>query len=424
MLSEANSRLLCDVTDGTAMSNAFRRFWMPVMRGPRLEAGGDPVKFMIAGRSYVAFRGANGEIAVFDERCPHRGCSLELAHARDDSLICIFHGWKFHVSGRCVETPNEPDPDFPGRVPLRGYPVREAGGAVWAYLGEGAAPQFPDLIFNRLSSDRVYSRMAICDYNWLSGLEAILDPSHVGLLHRNWLEQGPKQGYSADINLMGRSLAPALDFEDTPYGFRYAALREMADGSTYMRVSECIMPNGVFIANSRATRRLFICSVPIDTYRSIQWYFWHSPDEPMPQVDRAYAVGGTDPDDDNMYQSLKGKPRWGQDRAAMRRGENFTGFYDIQFEDFVTGEAQGAWPDRRREFLGTADRAIMYARRYILDRLKSAGGDGDALAPAAECDYAAIQAVASTVPNGTDWREIVRDLTGERARRYGEADAQ
>lgn len=423
MLSEAKSRLLCDVSPGTQMWKTFRKFWLPVMRTARLEAGGFPVKFTILCEHFVAFRARNGDIAVFNEKCPHRGCSLELAHPKDDSLTCFFHGWKFHVSGKCIETPNEADPGFPARVPLKSYPSKDAGGVLWVYFGEGEPPAFPDLIFTRLPAEHVYPRMAVCEFNWLTGLEAILDPSHVTLLHRDWVGAVPNQDAkpSPDIIKMSSNAAPTIEFEETDYGFRYAANRILPDGATYVRVSEFVAPSGVFIATTEPDRKFMIASIPIDNYRSIQWYFWYSPDRPMPDHVRAFARGGTDPDDDNFYNSLKGQPYWGQDRRAIRAGKSTSGFYDIMFEDFVAGEAQGAWPDRTKEFLGSADMAIMKARRYLLTHVPEAGEPTLGHRPGV--NYAALQALAVTLPSGQDWKGAADVATKSRATKLAKENA-
>jgi phthalate 4,5-dioxygenase len=415
MLSEEKSKLLCDISPGAPMGEAMARFWLPVMRGARLEAGGFAIKFKLLCRDFVAFRGKSGEVAIFDERCPHRGCSLEIAHAQDDSLVCFFHGWKFHVSGKCIETPNESDPTFPSRVPLKAYPTHESAGIIWGYFGGGAPPPFPDLIFNHLPAEHVYPRVAVANYNWLTGLEAILDPAHVTLLHRDWVGAVPNKAAnpSQDIEAMRNDAAPSIDFETTDYGFRYSASRSTGHGGTYLRVSEYVAPSGVMIPTTEPERRLMIISVPIDNYWSNQWYIWYSLDGPMPEHVRAYARGGTDSDDDDFYASLRGKPFYGQDRRAIRAGKSTTGLYDIMFEDFVAGEAQGAWPDRTKEFLGQADMAIMKARRYLLDQVSSSEQRQWAHGPNVE--YASIQSLATQVQESVDWRQIADQARAKRA---------
>jgi phthalate 4,5-dioxygenase len=420
MLSATNNDLLCNVSPGRPMHNAFKQVWLPVMRTDKLEAGGAPVKFMILSEDYVAFRAEDGRVGVFAEKCPHRGCSLALAQNKDCALTCIFHGWKFDVSGQCVETPNVQNPDFPAKVPLKYYPSREAGDALWVYFGEGETPQFPDLIFNRLKPEQILSRAAICHYNWLTGLEAILDPSHVGLLHQNWLNEAPNQGYSADINLMGKSTPPALDIEPTGYGFRYSAIRTTPADTQYIRVTEHISPNGCFIANSKSTRKLFIISVPIDNEHSIQWYFWHNPLGPLTEEDRLYALGATDADHSNFYQTPKQKPSWGQDREAMKNGTSFTGFTDIMFEDFIAGESQGAIIDRTKEFPVPADKAIMWARRFMLDKLKrQEEGQADIFRHTNDFKYGALQSITAETDSNADWKQVTDQRTAARTKNLG-----
>lgn len=292
--------------------------------------------------------------------------------------------------------------------------MKEAGGAVWVYFGEGQAPELPDLIFNLLVDDQLCSRRAVCDYNWLTGLEAILDPSHLGILHSSWIQKAPDSSSSVDLGAAGANLAPTLECEETDHGFRYVTLRSMGDGSSYIRVSEIVAPNGVFIATTDPGRKLFIMSVPIDNYTSMQWYFRHSPDGPMPESDRSWAIGRSDLDDNDFYQTPKTQPRWGQDREAMRRGESFTGFTDIMFEDFIVGESQGAWPDRTKEFLGTADKAIHFARQYLLERLKS---DVPPL-PKPGTPLYHLQALAARIPGDEDWRRVTETEQAARAERY------
>ena len=416
----ADAELLTDVAPGTPMHVNFKRYWLPVMRSDALEADGAPVRFTMLCEDYVAFRATDGRVGVFDPQCPHRQSSLVLANNRDCALTCLFHGWKFHVSGKCLETPNEPDPDFPRRVKINHYPVREAAGVLWVYFGAGRPPRFSDFVFNRVDDNQVLSRAAICHYNWLTGLEAILDPSHVGLLHRNWTDQAPKQGFSGDIQKMSKSLVAEIECERTDWGFRYAAIRDMPDGSRYVRVTEHVSPSLCFIANSLATRKLAIMSVPIDCEWSTQWYFWHSPDEPLPETDRRYAIGDTHPDHGNFYQGLRDRPNWGQDRESMKQGTNFTGFHDIMYEDLVVGEAQGAVPDRSKEHLCTADRAIVFARRNLLRQLREPDGGGEEGTSAANgFDYGALQAIVCKIGDGEDWRQAADQRMAGRAARLG-----
>ena len=51
---------------------------------------------------------APGRIGLLDERCAHRCASLFLGRNEHDGLRCVFHGWKYDVTGQCVDQMNEP----------------------------------------------------------------------------------------------------------------------------------------------------------------------------------------------------------------------------------------------------------------------------------------------------------------------------
>ncbi len=43
-----------------------------------------------------------------DEFCAHRGVSLWFGRNEENGLRCSYHGWKYDVTGQCVEVPSEP----------------------------------------------------------------------------------------------------------------------------------------------------------------------------------------------------------------------------------------------------------------------------------------------------------------------------
>ena len=90
----------------------------------------------LLGERLVAFRDSDGQVGLLDEACPHRGASLALGRNEEGGLRCIYHGWQFERTGRCLDTPTEPvGSTFAQRVRAVAYPVQEAAGIVWAYLG-------------------------------------------------------------------------------------------------------------------------------------------------------------------------------------------------------------------------------------------------------------------------------------------------
>src|SRR5580765_5097523 len=109
MLSLEDNQLLTRVGPGTPMGTLMRRFWLPVLLARELPAADcDPVRVQILGERLVAFRDSDGVVGLLAENCPHRGASLFFGRNEEAGLRCVYHGWKFDVSGGCVDMPNEP----------------------------------------------------------------------------------------------------------------------------------------------------------------------------------------------------------------------------------------------------------------------------------------------------------------------------
>ena len=71
---------------------------------------GDPLRLMLLGEGADRLFGTppGGWASHEDHRCPHRCASLFLARNEDNGIRCVYHGWKFDVTGACVEMPNVP----------------------------------------------------------------------------------------------------------------------------------------------------------------------------------------------------------------------------------------------------------------------------------------------------------------------------
>ena len=114
-----------------------------------------------------------------------------------------------------------------------------------------------------------------------------------------------------------------MEFEDTGWGFRFAAIRELPENRRYVRITEYVAPASAFVSSMNLTRKIFILTVPVDNNHSVQWFFWYNPLGPITDEVRSYVLGNSDPDDSDMFKSAKALPMWGQDRQAMKTGKNF-----------------------------------------------------------------------------------------------------
>jgi phenylpropionate dioxygenase-like ring-hydroxylating dioxygenase large terminal subunit len=367
MLSEEQNRLLTEVEGDAPMGRLMREnYWIPCARSESLIADGAPQRIRLLGRNYVAFRATDGRIGMFDEACPHRGVSLVLARNEDCALRCIFHSWKIHVSGKVVEVPSEGlrSATVAEKMKVNHYPTFEGGGLLWAWLGEGAPPARPPLPFIDLPADRVWVSRTISQCNWLQGLEGTLDSVHVGTLHQSWIAKAG-QGTSIALALDSH---PRYEVAETSYGLSAAALRKLADGRQYLRVTEYVMPFTSLVPRLNGDREgsLFM-TVPIDDgSHMLFWGLWN--EDAAHEREKETSLASEGARDMDNYASLSGGAAnaWGQDRAAMAAG-HFTGFDDCLLqEDIAVQVSMGRIVDRTREQLCSSDVAIGRARRRLL----------------------------------------------------------
>lgn len=85
----------------------------------------------VDGCDVVVWRAADGTIAAWNNRCPHRGMALSHGFVRGNTLACLYHGWHYKTSGVCSYIPAHPDLKPPATIQATQYGVAEAGGVIW-----------------------------------------------------------------------------------------------------------------------------------------------------------------------------------------------------------------------------------------------------------------------------------------------------
>ena len=86
----------------------------------------------------------------------------------------------------------------------------------------------------------------------------------------------------------------------------------------------------------------------------------------------------------------------------MQRAETFTGIEGIHTQDHAIQESMGPVVDRSREHLGPADKAIIAARRVLLDAVRTVQAGGDP--PGLGSSYYSLRAIEQVLPRDADWR--------------------
>lgn len=416
MLSATDNEMMCRVGPDTAMGKVMRHYWMPFMLSSELpEAGGDPVHIELLNENLVAFRDETGQIGLLEEMCPHRGASLAVGRVETCGIRCLYHGWLFAADGTVLETPNVVDDRFKTRVKATSYPVREAGGLAWTYLGDPEAiPAFPDFPALSAPKEMVVSALGIFGCNYVQALEGLYDSSHLSILHQSQLRSNDELDipFAKNTNHMQFDSRPRIDAEETSFGFHYGAIRDVAD-NTEINVSAFIVPFYVLNPND-----IVIFTVPMTdektafftmAYDGVRKYG----EEPL----RSQQLKATGFDKESLEafgmtrktHLTNARPMrengYRQDREMMRNG-HFTGMPSLTPEDLLMCVSGGGLRDRRKEHLSASDMAIVKLYQVLLKSAKNVAAGGKPIGFGRS--FEKVRGRRVTMPHD-DWRSLVPD---------------
>ncbi len=420
MLTAEENDLLCRVEGDAPMGQLMRRHWVPACLSEEVaERDGAPLRVRLLGEDLVVFRDSEGRIGVLDEYCPHRRVSLALGRNEECGLRCLYHGWKFDVSGNVLEMTSEPgNSGFARKVRHTAYPAREAAGFVWAYMGPAAEmPEFEPPAFAPAPDVRVSTLKIKVKANWAQITEGQIDSAHSSSLHSSDMVPARVDSAKAtDTNWLRPSTdkAPRLEVQRTSFGFRYAAIRRpIANAAThqYVRTTVYVAPFTSLIPPNNI-HNVATVLVPMDDANTYFYFIaWNGPDKPG--IDQEtwrnfnHAQPGIDIDADFTNRRTR-ENDFLQDRNAMKLG-SFTGIAGIPNQDIAMWETMGRTgiSDRTKERLGASDIAVIQFRRIMVEAARRMAAGGPALGRTEpHLPHVRISSFEGVVPKTTDWRTL------------------
>ncbi|WP_043111831.1 aromatic ring-hydroxylating dioxygenase subunit alpha [Solimonas flava] len=382
-MNREDNELITRIGPGSAAGAVLRQYWQPAALVDELD-GPRPVRpVTLLGESLVLFRDEQGRYGLVDRRCSHRGADLCYGRLENGGLRCPFHGWLFDVDGHCLEQPAEPEGStLHERIRHRAYPCVERGGIIFAYLGEGEPPAFPDFDCFRAPDSHTFAFKGQWDCNWLQALEIGIDPAHASYLHRFFEDEDPRDSYGKQFRASAADTAipltqvlrdyarPEIRTEPTGYGLRIVTTRRLPQEQTHYRITNLVFPNAIAIPMS-GDMTITQWHVPIDDTHCFWYSIFTSFDAP---VDRAKMRAQrlerhTLPD----YRPTAGRDNdWGYSPDEQAT-QTYTGMgMDINVHDQWAVESQGAIQDRTIEHLGRTDVAIIANRRLLRAAIQAA----------------------------------------------------
>jgi phthalate 4,5-dioxygenase oxygenase subunit len=412
MLSREDNELLCRVGRGTPMGDLLRQYWMPCLPSSALPVpDGPPKKVRLLGENLVIFRDTRGDVGLLPANCPHRGASLFFGRNEECGLRCPYHGWKYDVTGRCVDMPNEPEEStFKDKIRAQAYPCRDVNGVIWTYMGSREVPPLPPAFeISTLPAEQVYPPlMMLEECNWVQALEGDIDSSHIDFVH------GKLRAESKQRGTYHRDKRPRLEVLATDYGACYSARRRWdVDGLHWHRITQFIMPFFSMIAASDPQIVQARAWVPVDDDHTLQFAIRGRLDRPVTDDERSQvtnpfaAWGGYVEETSDPLTRYYTKANLHNDyfldyelqRNELNIGIPFLG----NLQDRAMTETMGPIYDRTQEHLGTTDAMVILVRRRLIDAARALREQGVVPANVEDPTLCRVRPASVLLPEGESW---------------------
>jgi phenylpropionate dioxygenase-like ring-hydroxylating dioxygenase large terminal subunit len=430
MLSPQDNEMLCRVGPGTPMGALMRQYWIPALMSDELLSDGPPVRLRLLGENLIAFRVSSGSAGIVANACPHRGASLFFGRNEEGGLRCVYHGWKFEVTGACIDMPSEPaESNFKSKVRASSYPCLERNGIIWTYMGPRTTPPpLPELEGN-LSADGIVRRRVI-ECNYMQALEGDIDTIHAGFLHYGHVgieDLTPRSCYYYTL----REKTARFVTAENEIGTSYGAYRHAEDGTDYWRIAHFLFPFYTMNPSDLLGQRIAAFAwVPLDDEYCMNWGMQL---QPANRDINATGIGGL-VRGIQVLRGARGEPpatagllpetsEWNgrfrpvanirNDFLINRRAQDTMTTYSgipSDAQDPAVQESMGAIYDRGQEHLATTDAMIIRTRRRLIDAAKALHDHGTVPPGVDEPALYRMRSGGAILPKGVDGLAVLKDV--------------
>ena len=425
MLSHEDNELLCRIGPGTPMGNLMRQYWVPAALSSELpEPDGPLLRVRLLGEDLIGFRTTTGAVGLLPNSCPHRGASLFYGRNEDEGLRCVYHGWKFDVTGQCVDMPSEPiESTYRSKVRAQAYPCVERGGVIWAYLGpRSTPPPLPDLEPNMLAGCNLQIYQREC--NWMQALEGDIDTCHTVFLHLGHVAaDDTPPGTFARYALADR--APRYEVADTDFGVMYGAYRPAEADSYYWRMANFLFPFYAMVPTGVLGLEVRVRAwIPMDDDHTLALTISHGAQPQSRTAGRqALSAPETLPNTTDWYGRFRCAANAGNDyqidRKAQQKNVSYTGIDAIFLQDQAVTESMGPIYDRTQERLGSSDQMVIRTRKRLIDAARALRDHGTIPPGVDDPAVYQVRSGGAVLPRSANWLEATRELRRAGAKHLG-----
>jgi phthalate 4,5-dioxygenase oxygenase subunit len=415
MLRKEQNDLLTLTGPGTTAGNLFRRYWIPALLAEELpENECPPVRVKLLSERLLAFRDTNGRYGLIDEFCAHRGVSLWFGRNEEAGLRCPYHGWKYDVTGQCIDVPSEPEESgFCRKIKLKSYPLIKIGDVLWTYMGPPEKqPQQPEWEFALVPSEQTFTSKRLQECNWLQAMEGGIDSSHVSFLHRGSLNSDPlfKGAKGNQYNL--NDMRPVFEVVEQPGGLYIGARRSAEGGNYYWRITPWVMPSFTMVPPRGDHPVHGHFWIPIDDENCWAWSFDYHPVRALTASERQAMIDGHGihvryvP---GTYRPAANKDNdYLMDRAAQKAGHTYSGVEGIAMQDASLQESMGPIVDRAKENLVSTDNGIIMARHRLIKAARALA-EKDVTPPGVDPEHQRVRSAAFVLPPDQAFKDAAKE---------------
>lgn len=196
----------------------LRNIWYYALPAAALGKGKMLAKTLL-GEPIVFARDKHGEVFALRDICPHRAMPLSCGRFDGQEVECCYHGWRFNAGGQCTAIPwlTGHEAVVPENIKVRTYPLHEAQGNIWIFIGETPQantpqpnpadfahqpPLLPGVGATAAPQLKTQSRFPCHVDHAVIGL---MDPAHGPFVHQAWWWRG-----RTSIHEKAKAFAPAL----------------------------------------------------------------------------------------------------------------------------------------------------------------------------------------------------------------------
>lgn len=206
-----------------AAKYGFRNHWYPALFSS--EAGeGSPVPVTLLGE-HILLKRIDGRVYAIRDRCLHRGVPLSRKPEcyTKDTITCWYHGFTYRFSdGVLCDIAASGASAVIGRKRLKTYPVEEAQGLIFVFVGdENSAPPplAHDVPPTFLDADLVVrGKRRVVDANWRIGVENGFDSTHIFIHKQSPLIADADLALPLGLQPQGRHAFVTQTADDGPKG--------------------------------------------------------------------------------------------------------------------------------------------------------------------------------------------------------------